>query len=54
MSLLTEPKPESDLVGLVYGVTLIPDEDEVTFYHRPMFWAIVVAVIFVVINIVLW
>jgi hypothetical protein len=26
VSLLTEPKPESDLVGLVYGVTLIPDE----------------------------
>jgi SSS family solute:Na+ symporter len=54
VSLLTEPKPESDLVGLVYGVTLIPDEGEVTFYHRPMFWAIVVAMIFVVINIVLW
>ena len=53
VSLFTQPKPESELVGLVYGVTPIPSEADVPLYQRPVFWAIVVGVAFVVINIVL-
>jgi solute:Na+ symporter, SSS family len=54
LSLLTQPRPESELVGLVYGVTPIPSEAEVPFYQRPVFWAIVVGIVFVVFNIVFW
>jgi SSS family solute:Na+ symporter len=54
VSYLTKPRPVSELVGLVYGATAIPEEGEVPIYHRPVFWAVVVAIVFVVLNIILW
>ena len=54
VSLLTKPKPESELAGLVYGVTEIPSEDDVPLYKRPIFWAGIVAVVLVILNILLW
>jgi SSS family solute:Na+ symporter len=54
VSLLTSPKPEADLEGLVYGVTSIPSEQGVSLYRRPIFWAGVVATGFVVVNLIFW
>ena len=54
VSLMTKPKTDAELVGLVYGVTPIPHEADVPMWERPLFWAIVVAVIFVVLNILVW
>jgi solute:Na+ symporter, SSS family len=54
VSLVTAPKPENELRGLVYGATEIPSEQEVEFYLRPMFWAVVVAAVFVLLNILFW
>jgi SSS family solute:Na+ symporter len=54
VSLATKPKPESELVGLVYGATEIPSETYVSTLHRPWFWAVVVAAIFVALNIIFW
>jgi SSS family solute:Na+ symporter len=54
VSLATKPKPESELVGLVYGVTKIPTEEHVSIFHKPVFWAAVVAVLFVILNIIFW
>jgi SSS family solute:Na+ symporter len=54
VSLLTAPKPASELQGLVYGETEIPSEGELALYQRPVFWASVVAVVFVVLNILFW
>jgi SSS family solute:Na+ symporter len=54
ISMLTKPKSDSELNGLVYGVTEIPTESYVTVFHRPWFWAAVVAVLFVVVNVVFW
>jgi SSS family solute:Na+ symporter len=54
VSLLTRPKSDQELVGLVYGLTPIPSEREIAFYYRPVFWAIVVGVVFVVANVLLW
>jgi SSS family solute:Na+ symporter len=54
VSLLTKPKPDSELVGLVYGVTEIPKEDRVALWHRPVFWAVIVALAFAIVNIVFW
>ena len=54
VSYLTRPKPEEELVGLVYGVTEIPEEATVPMYQRPMFWAVVVSAVFVVLNIYFW
>ena len=54
VSYMTKPKPDSELNGLVYGVTAIPHEAEVPLYERPAFWAVVVAAVFVVLNILFW
>jgi SSS family solute:Na+ symporter len=54
LSLLTKPKPESELVGLVYGCTDVPSEQHLPLYQRPIFWAGVVAAVFVVLNVIFW
>jgi solute:Na+ symporter, SSS family len=54
VSLLTKPKPESELAGLVYGATDIPSEAEVPLYEKPAFWAVVVAIVFIVLNVIFW
>jgi solute:Na+ symporter, SSS family len=54
VSLVTKPKPDAELKGLVYGVTEIPSEGMVSLLRRPWFWAVVVGVIFTVLNIIFW
>jgi SSS family solute:Na+ symporter len=54
VSLLTQPKPESELVGLVYGATKIPEEHDDYWYQRPVVWACVIAVVFVALNVIFW
>jgi solute:Na+ symporter, SSS family len=54
VSYMTKPRPESELNGLVYGATAIPHESEVPLYQRPVFWAAVVATVFVILNIIFW
>jgi len=54
VSLMTRPKPETELVGLVYGATKLPSEADVPVYQRPWFWACVVAVVFVILQIIFW
>ena len=54
VSLATTPKPLSELSGLVYGATKIPDEGYLPLYHRPLFWATLVSVVFVVLNLIFW
>jgi SSS family solute:Na+ symporter len=54
VSLLTKPRPESELVGLVYGCTDVPSEGNLPLYQRPIFWAGAVAVVFVVLQIIFW
>ena len=54
VSLLTKPKPEAELKGLVYGATEIPSESYVTVLHRPWFWATVVGVVFIALQIAYW
>jgi solute:Na+ symporter, SSS family len=54
VSLATRPKSDAELAGLVMGLTEIPSIGNVPFYQKPLFWAGVVAVIFVVLNIIFW
>src|SRR5947209_4678611 len=52
VSYMTRPKPIEELTGLVYGATTIPSEGAVALWLRPAFWAIVIAVVFVIVNII--
>jgi SSS family solute:Na+ symporter len=54
VSLMTKPKPDSELVGLVMGVTPIPSEGHLALYQRPIFWAAIVMIVLVALNIYLW
>jgi SSS family solute:Na+ symporter len=54
ISLVTKPKPVTELVGLVYGASEIPSERYVSTLERPWFWALVVGFIFVTLNIIFW
>jgi len=54
VSYMTKPRSDSELNGLVYGATAIPHEAEVPIYQRPLFWAVVVATVFVILNIIFW
>jgi SSS family solute:Na+ symporter len=54
VSYMTQPKPEAELVGLVRGLTPMPSVGDLPFYEKPTFWAIVVAIIFVILNVIFW
>ena len=54
VSLLTRPKPESELVGLVYGCTAIPSERHLALWRRPIFWAAAVVTVFFALNVIFW
>jgi SSS family solute:Na+ symporter len=54
VSLATKPRPVAELEGLVMGATALPSTEEGHWYQQPLFWAGVVAVFFVALNIILW
>jgi solute:Na+ symporter, SSS family len=54
VSLVTKPVPTEQLAGLVYGVTPIPDDGAKTIWEKPIFWAIVVIVVFFILNLIFW
>ena len=54
VSLVTKPKPDEQLVGLVYGLTPIPREEHVSTFQSPIFWGIVVAIAFLILQVIFW
>ena len=54
VSMVTRPKPDEELTGLVYGLTHVPSEGDIPLYKRPLFWACIVAAVFVVLQIIFW
>jgi SSS family solute:Na+ symporter len=54
VSYMTQPRPDAELTGLVYGLTPVPSVGNLPFYEKPAFWAIVVAIIFVILNLLFW
>jgi SSS family solute:Na+ symporter len=54
VSLATWPKPDGELEGLVYGLTKVPSIGNVPLYQKPLFWAAVVVVVFVALNVIFW
>ncbi len=52
VSLVTKPVPREELAGLVYGITPIPDDGAKTLWEKPIFWAIIVIVVFFALNLI--
>lgn len=52
VSLMTKPKTDAELNGLVYGATVIPHDGSTTLWTKPIFWAGVVSVVFIALNVI--
>jgi SSS family solute:Na+ symporter len=52
ISLVTKPKPEAELVGLVYSLTPKPVEHHLAWHQKPVWLASAVGVMVVVLNLV--
>ena len=52
VSMVTQPRPESELTGLVYSLTPKPKDTDVPLLQRPMSLAIIVIVLIVGLNLV--
>jgi len=54
VSLMTTPKPDNELKDLVYGLTPIPKQQHVSIFHSPLFWGAVVAIVFLILQVIFW
>jgi SSS family solute:Na+ symporter len=54
VTLVTKPKPDSELVGLVYSLTPLAHEERAPLLQRPVFWGIVALVVLVILQIIFW
>ncbi len=52
VSYMTTRKTDAELNGLVYGATVIPSDGSTTLWQKPIFWAGVVSVVFIALNII--
>jgi solute:Na+ symporter, SSS family len=50
VTLATKPRPEAELRGLVMGLTDIPSEGDLPLMKRPIFWAGVCFVVFLILQ----
>jgi len=54
VSVATTPKPEPQLVGLVYGLTPQPSEEGLSWYQRPAPLALCVLLLTAAVNVIFW
>ena len=54
ITLVTKPKPDAELVGLVYSLTEVAHEEHASFLHRPLFWGMASLVLLAILQIIFW
>src|SRR5690348_10771910 len=54
ITLVTKPKPDEALRGLVYSLTEKAHEEHVSMLHRPFFWGMVALAALVILQIIFW
>jgi solute:Na+ symporter, SSS family len=54
VTLVTKPRPDAELKGLVYSLTDLAHEQHASVFHRPLFWGVLAMVILVVLQIIFW
>ena len=54
VTLVTRPKPDEELRGLVYSLTDVAQEQHTSLLHRPAFWGAVALAIFAILQIIFW
>ena len=54
VSLVTQPRPDEDLRGLVYSLTEVAHETHTNWVHRPLIWGVIAMVIFGILQVIFW
>jgi SSS family solute:Na+ symporter len=54
VTMVTKPKPDSELHGLVYSLTEVAHEEHSSLFHRPVFWGAVALATLLVLQIIFW
>jgi SSS family solute:Na+ symporter len=54
VTLVTKPKPDAELVGLVYSLTPLAKEEHASFWHRPVVWGVIALILLVILQIIFW
>ena len=54
VTLVTKPRPDAELKGLVYSLTEIAQEEHACLFHRPIFWGALAIVLLIVLQIIFW
>jgi len=54
VTLVTKPRPDEELRGLVYSLTEIAQEEYTSWLHRPVVWGALALVALVVLQIIFW
>jgi SSS family solute:Na+ symporter len=54
VSVLTKPRKDEELRGLVYSLTERPSEEHIVWYKRPVALAAVVLFLTLLLNIIFW
>jgi SSS family solute:Na+ symporter len=54
VTLVTKPKPDSELVGLVYSLTPLAKEEHASLWHRPVVWGVIALILLVILQIIFW
>ncbi len=54
VTLVTKPRPDEELKGLVYALTEVAHEEHASLLHRPLFWGIAALAVLLVLQIIFW
>ena len=54
VTLVTKPRPDQELVGLVYSLTPLAHEEHTSFWHRPAVWGAAALILLVILQIIFW
>jgi len=54
VTLVTKPRPDEELKGLVYALTEVAHEEHASFLRRPLFWGVAAVAVLVVLQIIFW
>jgi SSS family solute:Na+ symporter len=54
VTLITRPRPDEELRGLVYSLTDVAKEEHTSLFHKPFFWGMVALALLAVLQIIFW
>ena len=54
VTMVTKPRPDSELRGLVYSLTEVAHEEHTSWFHKPLVWGMAALGVLVVLQIIFW